>query len=221
MVHASLRKLGPVEGGAGGLLSVILELIGSEGTLVFPLGSEINEPFNALTSPAEKDIGVLAEVFRQWPGTKVNDHPAGRFGALGHRADWLLKPTPLHDYLGPGSLLDRFTQADGIILRLGADPDTMTLTHYAEYLADLPHKDTVAIPYIWSTGREEIIRSLDDCNGIVQWDYGDYFSQILLDFLEEQHTDVGQVGSCRAELISARLFVSFAVDWMEKNLKKS
>jgi aminoglycoside N3'-acetyltransferase len=146
MVHASLRKLGPIEGRAEGLLSCLGSLIGPAGTLVFPLGSDADQPFDAAVSAAEKDIGALAEIFRTSAGTMVSDHPAGRFGAVGALAEYLLYPAPLHDYLGPGSILDRFTQKGGYVLRLGADPDTLTLTHYAEYLADLPHKDRVAIP---------------------------------------------------------------------------
>ena len=39
------------------------------------------EPFDCRQTPADPDVGVLAEVFRQRSETKVSDHPEGRFGA--------------------------------------------------------------------------------------------------------------------------------------------
>ena len=41
------------------------------------------EPFDFLVTPADPDVGVLAEVFRTWPRTQVSDHPDARFVACG------------------------------------------------------------------------------------------------------------------------------------------
>jgi aminoglycoside N3'-acetyltransferase len=88
--------------------------------------------FDKDRTPADPDVGVLAEVFRQLPGTLVNDHPDGRFGARGHRSAAVLQdPLPWDDYYGPGSTLERLVTAGAKILRLGADPDTVTLLHLA------------------------------------------------------------------------------------------
>lgn len=222
MVHASLRRLGPVEGGAAGVVAALLDAIGPEGTLVMPLGGTDDAPFDASTTPAEADIGVLAEVFRRDPRTQVNDHPAGRFGAIGARAAWLLDPTPADDYLGPGSLLDRFTQADGQVLRLGADTNTVTLTHLAEYLAVLPRKRRVRRRYLRADGRVQWVACLDDCEGIVaRWaGEGDYFSALLADFLATGAARQGRIGQCQAELFAARAFVPFATAWLESNLRE-
>jgi aminoglycoside N3'-acetyltransferase len=218
MVHASLRRIGPIEGGADALLDALLEVLGPEGTLVMPFGSEEDEPFDPWTSPAEKEIGALAEVFRQREMTIVNDHPAARFGAQGAQSRELLVPVPLHDYYGPGSPLERFTRSGGSVLRLGADVDTVTLTHYAEYLARLDDKRRVRRHYLRRDGREEWIESLDDCDGITEWSGGDYFSQLLIDFLTTGAVRTGPVGKCTAELFDARTYVTFAVEWLETHL---
>ena len=55
---------------------------------------------------------------------------------------------PWHDYYGPGSPLEKLCRRGGRILRLGADPDTVTALHYAEYLADLPDKRRVRWDYV-------------------------------------------------------------------------
>lgn len=219
MVHASMRRAGPINGGAEALLDSIQSVIGPTGNLLMVLGADDSMPFDPLTSPVEKDIGVLAEVFRKRTGTRVNDHPAARFGANGPKAEELLRSNPLHDYYSHGSVLDRFTKHGGVILRLGANIDTVTVTHWAEYLANIPNKRRARRRYERADIGELWIDSLDDTDGIVDWSDGDYFSQILLDYLNLGRATIGQVGNCTAELFSADDYVRFAVSWMESNLK--
>jgi aminoglycoside N3'-acetyltransferase len=148
----------------------------------------------------------------------VNDHAAARFGAYGPKATELLEPMPLHDYLGPGSVLERFTEMNGAILRLGANIDTVTLTHYAEYLAKIPNKRRVRLRYERADIGEQWIESLDDTYGIAEWEGGDYFPQILIDFMAAGYAKIGPVGNSTAELFEAKPFVKFAVKWLESHL---
>ncbi len=217
MLHASLRKIGPIQGGAEALLDILIETLPDNSALIMPLGSNDGESFDAKKSAAEKDIGILAEIFRCRKETLVNDHVAGRFGAIGKLSLKLLNPTPLNDYLGPGSLLERFTQLNGIVLRIGADLDTVTLTHYAEYLANIPNKKRVKRKYVRSDIGTQIIESLDDTNGIFAWEKGDYFSQILKDYLSEGRATVGKVGNSKAEVLKAKDFVNYSTKWLESN----
>lgn len=217
MVHASLRKTGPLQGRAESLLQVLLEHLNT-GTLIMPLSADDEVTFDAHRSPAEASIGVLAEVFRCYPGVQVNDHVAARFAALGPHSAYLLNPVPLHDYYGPGSILERFHQLKGWVLRLGADPDTITLTHWAEYLANVPHKRRVTRNYGRADGRQESVQSLDDSDGIRQWVHGDYFPQIWLDFAKGSAVRKSQVGNASGECFAAEDFVPFAVQWMETHL---
>jgi aminoglycoside N3'-acetyltransferase len=219
MVHASLRKIGPIEGGADALLDALIAALGPRGTVLMILGADEDEPFDALTSPVDaEDMSVLAEVFRQRAGVRVNDHAAARYGALGPQSLQLLEPVPLHDYHGPGSVLQRFTDSGGFVLRLGANVDTVTLTHWAEYLARVPNKRRVRWRFVRADIGEQFIEGLDDDDGIVDWEHGDYFPQILLDFLKTGQARTGPVGRCNAELFSAKTFVDFAVAWMEGHL---
>jgi aminoglycoside N3'-acetyltransferase len=219
MIHASMRKLGPVEGGAEAVLETLLDVVGANGTLLMVLSAVDGEPFDAATTPVDiAEMGVLAEVFRKHSKAKVNDHAADRFAAIGPLAEQLLHPSPLHHYHGPGSVLERLVQVEGKVLRLGANVDTVTLTHYAEYLANIPHKITAKRRYVRADVGEQWIESLDDSDGIAMWAHGDYFPQIFVDFVKAGGANVGLVGNCTAELLSARDFVDFAVRWMEQNL---
>ncbi len=219
MVHVSLRAVGPTQGRADGLVRAVLDALGPHGTMLMVLGADPDEPFDAQTTEVDvEDLGTFAEVFRVQPGVSVSDHAAARMAATGPLAPSLLSDPPLHDYYGPGSTLHRFVEQGGKVLRLGADLDTVTLTHHAEYLADIPDKRRVRRRYVRADTGEQWIDSLDDSDGIGQWQGGDYFPQILIDFIAEGHARTGTVGSCRAELVDGPAFVAFAVAWMNTHM---
>lgn len=220
MVHASLRRTGPIDGGAVTLIEALDEVVG---TSMMTLGAieqagRDPQPFDPLTTPADPDIGVLAEVLRTTPGTVVSPHPEGRFGARGHRAAELVAGQPWHHYYGPGSPLAKLVEAGGSVLRLGADDDTITLTHHAEYLCDVPGKRIVIRQPLVLGDDGPIVRPvecLDDSDGIVD---RDYFPEILDAYRAAGRVRVGRVGNASAELLDAADYVTFATDWMNTNL---
>ena len=239
MVHASLRAIGPVDGGAETVIDALESAVGSRGTLVMNLGARdewawVNtrpeseraelladaDPFDHLTTPADPDVGVLAEVFRQRPGTLVSDHPDGRFGTRGHLAAGLVADVPWNDYYGPGSTLERLIRAGGKVLRMGADLDTVTLLHYAEYLAPIEIKRRVRRHHL-AAGPEgptvRLVECLDDSQGIVDFRGEDYFAVILRSYLDSGRAAQGVVGRARSELIDAADMVEFGVAWMTEH----
>lgn len=246
MVHASLRKVGlgradVGEGGAEMLLKALDEAVGPDGTLVMVLGTDYpmdwayahppeargsllqgSPPFDYRNAPVLPEVGWLAEAFRLRPGTVVSDNPSGRFGARGRRAEALMADQPWHDYYGPGSPLDRLCEWRGRILRLGANPETVTALHFAEYLADLPDKKRVRWDYVIAgpdgAPRHAWIDCLDDLDGIVDYQGEDYFARILRAYLALGRHREGVVGKARAELIDAADIVAFGARWKEENL---
>jgi aminoglycoside N3'-acetyltransferase len=240
MVHASLRAIGPVEDGAEGLVRALDAAVGADGTVLMTLGARddcawVNdrpeaeragllagiEPFDYRMTPADPDVGVLAEVFRQTPGTLASNHPEGRFAVRGRLAERFIVNVPWDDYYGPGSPLERFADARGRLLRLGADPNTVTLLHYAEYLAEVPHKRRVRRHRLVAgvDGPEiRVIECLDDAHGIVDYPGEDYFATILNGYLSERASAVGLVGNAWSELLDAADLVAFAEEWMTDHL---
>lgn len=239
MVHASLRKIGPVKGGPGGVIAALDAAVGPNGGWMMVLGADnewdwVNEqpeaerakllanaaPFDPLFTAAEKDVGHLAEAMRQYPGTLVSDNPEGRFGARGALAGKLLRDPPWDDYYGPGSPLQHLCDRAGSVLRLGADPDTVTLLHYAEYLVPLAEKRRV-VRHRRVVGPDgpvvRKVRCLDDSSGIVEWAGEDYFATILKAYLAEGRGAQGRVGRAASELLDARDLVAFGVDWMARH----
>lgn len=246
MLHASLRKVGlgradVGEGGAELLLDALEAAVGPGGTLLMVLGTDYpmgwvydhppearaallegSPPFDHLNAGVLPEVGWLAEAFRRRPGTLVSGNPSGRFGARGPRAGALLAGQPWHDYYGPGSPLDKLCRWQGRILRLGADAETVTALHFAEYLADLPDKKRVRWDYVIA-GEDGApvhawIECLDDLGGIADWEGEDYFALILRAYLELGRNRAGLVGKAQSELIDAADIVRFGARWMEANL---
>ena len=240
MVHASLRAIGRVEGGAHGILDALDEAVGPEGTVLMILGAEIAHdwvnqrpeaerpallenapPFDPHTTPAFHEVGTLAEVFRRRPGTIVTANPSGRFGARGAKAEALLSNAPWHDYYGPGSPLERLCEMGGRVLRIGASPDTTTVLHLAEYRAEVPNKCRVRRHYRCMTAAGPAtcaVECLDDEHGIAAWEGEDYFAAILREFLATSCAKPGRVGTAQSELIVADELVRFGARWMSETL---
>ena len=240
MVHASLRAVGPVDGGGDGLLDAIESVVGPSGTVLMMVSalddaSWVNErpeheraallagtePFDARRSPSDPDNGALAEVFRRRPRAAASDHPEGRFVASGRLAIAFTANVPWDDYYGPGSPLERLVDHGGLVLRLGADLDTVTLLHLAEYLVVLPEKRRVRRHRLVAASdgpRVRVVECLDDSDGIVDHPGEDYFAIILRAYLATGRARVGAVGSAMSELLDAHDLVAFAVAWMAANL---
>jgi aminoglycoside N3'-acetyltransferase len=240
MVHASLRAIGPVDHGAAGVVIALDRAVGDTGTLLMTLGTDgvaewahvapdpavvaqltLSDCFDTEHTPATPENGFLAEEFRRTPGTRSSTHPEGRFGARGRLARELLERCPWHDYYGKDSPLERLVNVGGKILRLGADTNTVTLLHYAEYLTNIEPKRRVTryVAVRGATGPEVArVDTIDDSDGIVEWHGDDYFHLLLKDYLATGAASIGTVGHARSELIDARDLVRFGVPWMETHL---
>ena len=239
MVHTSMRAVGPVDGGAAGLIHAIRGAVGPKGTILVNVGvldewAWVNDhpeheraalladadPFVAATTPADPDNGVFAEIFRRAPDADVSDHPEGRFAAIGPLAGTLLADVPWDDYYGPGSPLQRFVEHRGKVLRLGADLDTVTLLHFAEHVVDHAPKRRVRRhrKVATETGIEiRVVDTLDDSDNIVDLPGEDYFARITRDYLATGRASIAPVGNATAELIDGADLVAFAVRWMEQH----
>ena len=109
------------------------------------------------------------------------------------------------------------------MLRLGADPNTITLLHHAEYLANIEDKTPITHRVVVATPegpRELEVHCFDDDHGIRPWSAGsDYFAGIHAAARSAGLARDALVGYARAEVFEARALVDFGVRWMEANLE--
>lgn len=95
LVHSSLSKIGFVEGGPATLVSALFEVIGSNGTLLFPsfpakgrnkTHLEEHPFFDILNTPSQ--MGSVTEYFRKLPGVFRSFHPTDPVCAKGPLAEY-------------------------------------------------------------------------------------------------------------------------------------
>ncbi|MFF7641806.1 AAC(3) family N-acetyltransferase [Streptomyces canus] len=158
LVHASLRAVGRVRGGAGAVTDSLLEVLDADGTLVVYTQTPDNSdpsrwpvtrgravpvaewPRLRATLPAfdpgrtpSFGVGVLPEEVRTRPGALRSSHPQSSFAALGPAAARITAGHALNCHLGEESPLARLEELDARILLLGVGYSVCTAFHLAEY----------------------------------------------------------------------------------------
>src|SRR5215813_11026393 len=151
LLHASLRSLGWVCGGAVAVVLALQDVLGPTGTLVVPSQTPENrdpsrwsEPpvprdwwpanrehlpaYDPVVSPC-RSMGLIAETVRTWPGAVRSPHPQTSFVALGARATELMARHDLDSELGEASPLATLEAAAAWVLLLGVGYDRCTAFH--------------------------------------------------------------------------------------------
>jgi aminoglycoside 3-N-acetyltransferase len=239
MLHASVRAVGEVAGGPDQIHLALKDVLTAQGTLIMyascpryydEVGSgnltkeqeaEILEKlpaFDPLTARSARDNGALVELFRTYPGSRVNRHVA-RFVVWGKRADSLISEQPWNYAFGLRSPLDRFLGLDGKILLLGSDHDAVTFLHYVEHVAEIPNKRIrrFQVPVL-DDGRRAW-RSMEefDTSGdgaIANWP-DRFFAKIVDAYLAATGNQGGRVGNALSYILRARGLLDFALPLMQ------
>ena len=148
VVHSSLRTIGPVEGGADGVIDALLNTVGPRGTIAMPTFNYSSPPvlpwYDPATTPSR--TGILCEVFRKRAGAKRSLNPTHSVAVSGPDADAIIAAHLQRDTMGVDSPLDRLAQRGGWVLLLGVTNTSNSTIHigeshagvkkYAEYGSD-------------------------------------------------------------------------------------
>jgi len=208
LVHSSLKSFGRVEGAADAAIDVLLDAVGSEGTVVVPTltgrredCAECPPVFDVRNTPCW--TGLIPETFRKRPDAVRSLHPTHSAAAIGPQAEFLTKdhlksPTPC----GPDSPYMRLAELDGKVVFLGVTLYCCTLLHTVEELAHSPYhlmRDPAAASitdYEGSTFTIEV--ALHD------WNTERRFEAVEPVWLEEGVMTKGRIGPSDIRVVRAR-----------------
>lgn len=241
MVHAALRRVGPVLGNGDAVIAALRDAAGGEGTVAAYADWEADyedlldehgrvpmwwrahvPPFDVRWSRAIRDNGIFPELLRTTRGAVASANPGARIVAVGARAAWLTADHPLDYGYGPGSPFAKLAGAGGKVLMLGAPLDTMTLIHHAEHLADIPKRMLrKEVPFAADGGTLwRVIEEFDTADppeGFAD----DYFGTLIEAFLATGRGSRGKVGEAESVLVDAASMLAFAVEWIEANAPRA
>jgi aminoglycoside 3-N-acetyltransferase len=240
LIHASMRAIGCVEGGAEAVVTILRGLVGQSGTLVVPTGTANNSAssriylsqiagmtvserrrhraampgFDPATTPSF-GMGVIAEVIRMAPGALRSAHPQTSFAAWGLCAKEVIDNHAPTCHLGERSPLGRLYDLDASILLLGVGYQSCSAFHLAEYRYR-PHPPTRTYECV-------VLRQ----NRPLWWRYRDIdlndsdFGELGLDFENSEIPFRGIVGDAECRLLPYRSTVDYAGDWFRHHRVES
>jgi aminoglycoside 3-N-acetyltransferase len=158
LVHCSMRRLGPVVGGAATLLAALRDVATHDATIVVPAhtagNSLTSRTFRAVTTNLNQEeharyvanmpgfdpastpsagMGAFAEHVRTHPEARRSAHPQSSFAAVGPVAAAAMAVHDLDCHLGERSPLRWLYDADAAIVMLGVGYAACTAFHLAEY----------------------------------------------------------------------------------------
>ena len=231
LVHAAIRSVGPILGGADTLVSALTDVVEPDGTILgytdwqgeddWMLDPSVRDDlpaFDPRSSRSTRDNGFFPEMLRTTPGAFRSANPGASMAALGGRAEWFTADHALDYGYGPQSPLGKLVEAGGKTLLLGARFDKMTLLHHAEHLADFTPKrirryETPILvdgATVWRWFEEFDTSHSPD--GLPE----DYFIAVVEELLATGQGRRGTVGAAPCILVEAKPMVDFAVAWLER-----
>ena len=150
-IHSSFKSLGPIDGGAGTVISALEGVIGQDGLILIPTFNlrpsteERVASWDVATTPST--VGWLTEFFRQMPDTYRSDHYSHAVAARGKdaaafvsdhlRQEGYQSPWDLHPWgktYGTHSPMFRAYKSDAKLLMIGVDYQTSTYIHLVEVI---------------------------------------------------------------------------------------
>lgn len=231
IVHSSLSSMGWVNGGAVAVTQALMDVVTEQGTIIMPAQSDdMSDPakwsnppvptewveeirntmpaYHPAYTPASR-MGKIVEVFRTFPGVSRSAHPLLSFVGWGKHKDRILENHSNEFGLGESSPLRKLYDLDALVLLIGADYDTCTCFHLAEYRIPKRTITNNGVPVL-----EDGKRVWKQYQDIAYRD--ELFPQIGKDFEDNNSVRTGLVGSAQTRLFSSKQAVDYAEDWLKR-----
>ncbi|WP_417845207.1 AAC(3) family N-acetyltransferase [Thalassospira povalilytica] len=147
MLHSSLRNLGfiqgvPIRSYPEKLVSLILDIIGTSGTLCVPAPNwnygKLKEPFDIVRSPVSKELGVISTHLLTRDGVRRSPNPIFSVAAVGKRAGCICDGATGTAF-GEESAWDRMYKLGFDNVFLGCGIEYLSFTRYIEFRYGVPY----------------------------------------------------------------------------------
>ncbi|SLN32273.1 SPBc2 prophage-derived aminoglycoside N(3')-acetyltransferase-like protein YokD [Roseivivax jejudonensis] len=227
-VHASMRAIGPVIGGARSVIEALQQVLGRDGLIGMPgfSGDASFPPHLDRAAMSEREIaeaeravpgfdrrrsatlgmGVIAETFRTWPGTERSDHPNVSICLNGRGAAELTASHSRAWATGPDTPLGRLCDRPATkILLIGVDWTRCTALHTAE--ARARHRRTKLRRFKSGPNDADWVETHD-----VADDLGRLFPAVGAAFEAAGRVHRGRVGAAECRLCDLAELVGFAAE---------
>jgi aminoglycoside N3'-acetyltransferase len=214
VVHSAYSTIGKVVGGPDTVIDALLEVVGSEGHLMFPAFSfHIDTgPYDPATTPTT--MGIIPETARKRPQFYRSDFPNNSVIVAGPQAVQIAENHVSRGHVRPGDPFDRFAMLGGYVLLLGVGFRNNTMVHMGECIADLPHRRmSTAGPFItlvYADGRKVLFNA----SGGPQCSEG--FAALEGIMRERNHIIDGYVGVSPAKLMKGKDAINDTVDLLKR-----
>lgn len=223
LVHSSFKSLGEVSGGAETVVQGFFDVIGDEGTLVFPTFTQKNylKAYETWHIDKESDTGYLTNYFRKREGSIRSDQATHSVAAGGKLAAYLTK-THGHTHKRFGNAGDtpfsadspwqKMYELDAKIVLLGVSPLYITFRHFAEYM----YVNEMLAELSEHSEYDEMKNRLEHFGKPGVWPH------IYNPWVAERLKDQGKVyqskcGNAILTMISAKTFVDFALQQLRSH----
>lgn len=221
VVHSSFKSLGHVDGGAECVIAAFKDVLGPEGTLVFPTftysTSYASSYFSNLETPS--CVGYLSEFFRKTEGVIRTNHPTHSVAIYGKLQKVLSEGVELDDTpMGIHSPYRKFAKYGGKILMLGCSLTHNSFMHAMEEVVESPyalrgHQEYTIVDEQGNVTKRKIRRhnfTRPDGPGIKQrYDR-------TLDVLDEGDYAIGQILEAKCVLINSAALEAKAAEKMKQ-----
>lgn len=236
-VHASMSAVGPTVGGARTVVESLLATVGETGLIGMPGFStdacfpddvdksslteqqiaelEIAVPgFDIVKSPTS-GMGVIAEMFRTWPGTQRSDHPTVSICLNGQNANDFIAKHSLAWATGQDTPLGKLQYRPSMkILLIGVGWNRCSTLHTAETLAEHKRLKTRRFKH---GGRHGSWLETPD----VADDMDRLFPAVGKAFETSGAVTIGYFGGAKCKLCDFRSLVDFASSWIDSKNAES
>ncbi len=229
-VHASMRSMGHVSGGAPTVIEALQEVVAEAGLVGMPgFSDDAYFPTNVdrsvlsddeitrieyevtgfdLTTSPTSEMGVIAETFRTWPGTRRSTHATTSVCLNGPDAGDLITPHAEDWATGPASPFGRMRDRPGMkVLLIGVGWNRCTPLHTAEDYAK--HKRTKMRRFKTGPGDAPWRQTPD-----VADDMGRLFPAAGAAFETTGAVALGQLGDAGVKLCGYDDLIRFAAPWI-------